>query len=342
MGLPLLPINQIPLAGPTSALYAQQYDFKDFTYPVDLGSQINSNGDSLFGHWVTFFINQSANTQFSTNVPALPVGVSPNNPIATVVAPFNNTTQSQLNQNNPSGVNQTVNTRNTTRVPLAISLYMPPQISTNYRAEWENQELGFVGNLAQAWQTGKSTSSIVAALKQAGGAAIQQVSKDVLAAADAFTDSLGAGSVQGTASGALRLALNPHAETLFRGIGFRSFQFDFQFTPRTEAEAVACENIIQAFTFYAAPEINTGVSGPFWIFPAEFDIQFYSNGKPNNYLRKISTCALTNINVNYTADGMFSSFYPGRTLNGVTTKTNLTLNFVELEIIHKNRILQGY
>ncbi len=347
MALSFTPANNPILpAGPQTSLVIQQYDFKDFTYPIDLGSEIDSTGHSLLGHWVTFFINETKGTQFNTKVPGLPPGSQPNNPIAVVVAANNSSSlSSTVSQNNqPDGTNQATNTRNTTRVPLAISLYMPPQIATAYFAAWGEAELGLWGNLAQSFSAARNNRSldgILSAIKEAGGAATQEIIKDALAAAAPFTDISG-DNLKGTISGALRMAINPHAEIIFNGIGFRGFQFDFKFTPRTEDEAIAADNIIQAFKFYSAPEISNGLAGPFWIYPAEFDIQFYSNGRPNTYLNKISTCALTSIGVNYTANGMFSSFNPGRTLNGVTVETNLTLNFVELEVMSKTRIQQGY
>lgn len=341
--LSFVPNNATTPTGPLSSLSTQQYDFQDFTYPLDLGSLIDGQGDSLLGHWVTFFINQSNNTQYTAVVPTVATGTTTSNPIATVVGPLNTSNQSQVNQNNPSnGVNQTTNTQNTSRVPIAISLYMPPNIQTTYAAQWSETELGFAGNAVQAYQTAKSTGDIMRGLKQGGSAFIQQVVKDISSAADTFTDALGAGSVSGAVGSALRVAINPHAEVLFSGISFRAFQFDFKFTPRSEDEAIAADNIMQAFKFYAAPEINQGISGPFWIYPGTFDIQFYSNGKPNNYLNKISTCALTSIDINYCNAGVFTSFYPGRVLRGVTTETSLTLKFTELEIIHKSRINEGY
>jgi hypothetical protein len=129
---------------------------------------------------------------------------------------------------------------------------------------------------------------------------------------------------------------------IFKSIGFRQYQFDFKFTPRSEQEALNVANIIKAFKFYASPEVKYGEGSPrYYIYPAEFDIEFWSNGKPNDFVNKISTCACTNVGVNYTSAGVWSAFRPGD-FNGVPVETSLSLQFQELEIITKNRVLQGY
>lgn len=345
MPTPFIPANSTPAQGDLSSLSVSQYDFVDFQYPVDLGST-DGNGNALYGHWMTIFINESFNTTFNDN-PLLSTSQTPNNPIAIAVSnnPNNATGQSQINQNAASNISAN-QAQSTTRAPIAISLYMPPSIITNYEMSWSPKELGIFRNADKALTDYNSTKSAWDALKTGikgvGNDAWSQVVRDITSSADAFTTALDSGELGAAVLAPLRIAINPHAETLFQGMGFRSFQFEFLFTPRSEKEAIAANNIIQAIKYYGSPEISSGTSGPFWVYPATFDIQFYSNGQPNNYLNRISTCALTAIQVNYTVDGVFTSFYPGATLNGVTTNTRLSLHFTELEIMHKALINLGF
>ena len=168
------------------------------------------------------------------------------------------------------------------------------------------------------------------------------VSQGLNAASDALKSSVGATTnVLDAASIATNIARNPHMEALFRTVGFREYQFDFKFTPRSEQEAQNVQNIIQAFSFYASPEIKQGDSAKYLIYPAEFDIEFWSNGQQNNFVKKISTCACTGVSVNYTASGGWSAFRPG-SMNGVSVETSLSLSFMELEIITKSRVISGY
>jgi hypothetical protein len=129
---------------------------------------------------------------------------------------------------------------------------------------------------------------------------------------------------------------------LFRGVGFRTWQFNYKFTPRSEQEASNVFNIIKALKFYASPEVNKGAGQPrYWIYPAEFDLEFWANGRQSNFLNKISTCALTDITVNYTGSGGWSAMRPG-TFNGVPVETHMSLTFQELEIITKERVLNNF
>ncbi len=338
----------------TQPINANSFNFQDFTYPIDLGAIPELN------HYVIFYINEPIRTQYSFNPKALPGGTKTKNPIAAAVnASGGINPQSQLNQNvaasqaagNAQGNSSTFtanNSQNTTKTKMAICLYMPPNIVTNYGANWNEEDLGFGGNAAQAVGEGWAkmhAGDTTGLFQDLGGSGIvkalfQSLGTNLIQGIDAITSL----NLTGVASSNLRVAFNPHQEVLFRGIRFRVFQFDFQFTPRSEDEAILTDNIIQAFKFYAAPEINQGLAGPFFIYPAEFDIQFWSNGKPNDFLNKISTCALTNITVNYTANGMFTSFKPTKSpqINGVTVQTNLSLQFMELELMTKERILAGF
>ena len=56
----------------------------------------------------------------------------------------------------------------------------------------------------------------------------------------------------------------------------------------------------------------------------------------NQYLNKISTCALESMDVNYGAERFVA--YEG----GVPQTTKITLKFKELEIITKKQIEQGF
>jgi hypothetical protein len=311
------------------------YDFTSFTYPVDLGA------NPQLSHYVIFYINESSNTQFQSATKSVAQGTQPKNPISQVIGAYSPDSTINENIKNDKSVNKVgePTPRNTVRSHTAIVLYMPPNIATSYNADWGKEDLGFAGSVFKSFKGSnfKSLSSLADAFGDTLRGGAQSIGKNLLEEASGFTNT----NIKDTASLAIRAAVNPHAETIFHGINFRSFQFDFKFTPRTDDESVAVDNIIQAFKFYAAPEINQGKSGPYFIYPAEFDIKFVSNNKENQFLNKISTCALTSININYTANGMFSTFKPGK-INGVTVDTNLTLSFVELELMTKARILQGY
>ena len=94
------------------------------------------------------------------------------------------------------------------------------------------------------------------------------------------------------------------------------------------------------------PKVRESAAGIFYEYPAEFDILFLSNGKENDFLHKISTCALTSIDVNYQAAGVTSMHREIGTNDGGSgappTHTEVTLEFTEMELMSQQRIDQGF
>jgi hypothetical protein len=312
---------------PLAALEGQGYNLSSFTYPIDL------TADPGEQHFVIFYINESSNTQFQT---AASQNALTNNNGASPIPQNADGTPAQSTINSGGGLTNIK--QNTNRISTAIALYMPPNITTSYQPVWENVEGGeFAGAAKKIWGGDKD---VVGAIGEFGlGAARRALddAKDFLQ----FSTGINAPLADGVSFFA-RAAINPHLEMLFRTIGFREYQFEFKFTPRSEQEAVVVANIIKAFKFYASPEVREAQGAPrYYIFPAEFDIEFWSNGKINSFVNKISTCACTNVTVNYTASNGWSAFRAGK-MNGVPVETNLTLQFKELEIITKKRVLQNF
>jgi hypothetical protein len=132
-------------------------------------------------------------------------------------------------------------------------------------------------------------------------------------------------------------ALNPQNEILFEAIDNRTFQFDFKFSPRSQEEAKEVLDIIKAFRFHAAPELVGGAGGGrYFVPPSEFDIGYYFREEENKALHKFSTCVLQGIDVNY-SNGSFATYD-----DGVPVEIAMTLRFMEVEILHKKLIEEGY
>ena len=78
--------------------------------------------------------------------------------------------------------------------------------------------------------------------------------------------------------------------------------------------------------------------------PNTFEISYmYQNGT-NDFLNKISTCFLKTMDVQYGAD-RFTAYEPTNSRQGSgppPQKSQITLNFSELEILSKAHIQQGY
>jgi hypothetical protein len=273
-----------------------------------------------------FHINESSNTQFVTSTRSGNTGFV-NDP-STVE-------QNRINDSSSTHTDAQNSTRNTKRVATTIVLYMPNEITTNYKVDWETAEMGVAGDVIDKFNADKSWADVV---KSMGASATKNAGNWL----NSFTNT----NLRDALSLENRLVINNHLEVIFNGILFRDFHFNFRFAPQSEAEAVNVDNIIRAFKFYSAPEVRQGTSGRFWVYPGEFDLQYYSNGQPNDFLNKISTCVLTNMAVNYTPVGEWAAHRPyagGLGLNGCPpVVTDITLTFTEVELMTKQRVLEGY
>lgn len=131
--------------------------------------------------------------------------------------------------------------------------------------------------------------------------------------------------------------INPGVEVLFRHTNLRQFQFAFLMAPSSQKESESMKNIVQKLRMFAAPELNNTTGGIFFNTPAEFEIKFYNKGVENTNIPKIRRCVLTDIMVNYTPEGEWSTFR-----NGHPVTCQLALTFQEMEIIHRQFIRDGY
>lgn len=99
--------------------------------------------------------------------------------------------------------------------------------------------------------------------------------------------------------------LNPNMELLFSGPGLRQFKFSFKFTPRFDQESNEVKMIIKAFKKNMSPRSG----GMYLKTPNIFGIRYLGNGgKDHQFLNKFKLCALTNMSVNYTADGVHATY----------------------------------
>jgi len=91
-------------------------------------------------------------------------------------------------------------------------------------------------------------------------------------------------------------------------------------------------NIIRSFKYHMHPEFKD-TTGFLYIYPSEFDIVYYKGTQENLNIHRHTSCVLTEMNVNYTPNGIFSTF-----ANGMPTQINITLTFKELMLLSKELI----
>ena len=139
----------------------------------------------------------------------------------------------------------------------------------------------------------------------------------------------------------------------------RTYNFEFVFSPRSQREADMVWQIIYEFRRHSAPEFAKSVSlnltnnpansfgstgelgGLILIPPSEFDITFLrktpSGFIENTNIPRMSTCVLSQVQVDYASSGSFVTFE-----DGMPVQTRMALSFIELNIITREAIDKGY
>ena len=126
---------------------------------------------------------------------------------------------------------------------------------------------------------------------------------------------------------------NPNMELLFNGPTLRSFNFSFKMTPRSPSEAQECKNIIRSFKSNMAPKTkNTGSLGGTGMFlktPNVFELRYKKGNGDHPFLHKFKQCFLTNVSVNYTGEGVYTTYD-----DATPVSMQIDLSFKELEPIY--------
>lgn len=211
-------------------------------------------------------------------------------------------------------------TRPQKRLKSAIALYIPNQLNVRYSTQWGEVDTAAFGAIAKGGE--ELGRGLEASPTRSSG-----LVGEVLGAA-AINVAPG-GQVAGVLTG---LAANPKKEQAFQQVDFRTFSFDYQFAPKSETEAQNVLNIIRTFKYHMHPEFKSQ-DAFLYIYPSEFDITYYHQEKENLNIHRHTSCVLTDMNVNYTPNGVFTTFP-----NGMPTQINVTMTFKELMLLSKETI----
>ena len=140
---------------------------------------------------------------------------------------------------------------------------------------------------------------------------------------------------------------NANTELLFAGVSLRSFEFNWLMSPRDIREAAQVRMIIRALKQWSAPRklkkllsgkdgadaAGTGqAGGPTYFLgtPNIFRLRYLTSGNKDILgVNKFKPCALTDINLNYTPEGMWMAYEGGQPIS-----VQMSLKFNELEPIY--------
>ncbi len=227
----------------------------------------------------------------------------------------------------------------------SIALYMPPNVQVSYQSKYAEQDIGFLaGGVDKAIEVFARTPGDNVSKAQAAAQSVKPVVKEAATAAlqkAADVVATGAKALQQLASGTV---ITPQMEMMFEGVGRRNFSYTFNFIPKSEQEARIVEEIIHMFKFYMMPKYSDGATRREMDIPGTFDIEYMYQGERNNFMNRIHSCFLSQVDVQYGGDRFTA--YEGTTGNrgagAPPQKSSITLNFTELEVLHQGQITDGY
>lgn len=216
------------------------------------------------------------------------------------------------------------------RIQDAVILHIEKPPAVKYSMKYTDMDLGILGGLvggSSAIETSLGTRAVEAGIS--AGLSLLTLPKAALAA-----QLLGVTSPKRAILAGAKVATNPFREVIFESVSPREFNFTYTFLPRSPLEVQNVKNIIDLFKFHMHPELSAG--GLFYVYPSEFEIVYYYQGKENRFINKISTCVMTDMDVKYGGE-YFSTFK-----DGAPAEISMTLSFRELELLTKERIVKGY
>ena len=243
------------------------------------------------------------------------------------------------------------NTR--TDVTSGIKIYLPQGFATNDALQYSNADLGMTGAAAlNAFNSGAGFGEAIGEMFKTGFGSLTDATgsgKDLAA----LTISRNAKGILGKLmpdelSLPLQMSsavtVNPNTRAMFKGVGLRSFQFQFKFLPVSEREAQEVEAIIKRFRLHAYPEsIPSGPISAGYKYPHLFNITLTTVGEDGRTGKpigtKIKTCVLESISTSYNASSMAWHDAPDK---AYASEYDLTLSFREEIALNAQDIEAGF
>ena len=223
------------------------------------------------------------------------------------------------------------NARQVKEPEVTITLPLPQNLQTGYRANYNNTEIGPLGNLfaeGAAQSTGtigdianKSLSQFKGNFSGATGMNLltQFLESDAAGIATGLVANrlgpfggaagfgagqLASGAVKGSMAG-LGVTRNPHMAVLCSGPDLRTHSFQYKIVPKNVQEQNTLANVISLFKQAMMPEYIH--ANQFFRYPRQFDIQIPMGSADlrNPYFFSIATSVLESFDVDYQPDGPY-------------------------------------
>lgn len=310
------------------------YTIQNLSYPEGVSQNLD------MAHYVTFFINVRGKSKFFVDNTANIVGYAPK--IGNTTAPENalsilktggvvagGAIGAKIIKQFPgskiaavsgvatgaaiAAIPQTIVPDKTYRISDCITLHVQDSPSAKYGVKYADGDIGtLLSVISREGSLSSHSPETIGALLAAG------------------INSFGKEGMKTALIKATGQTLNPFKEVLFESVNYRQFKFDYTFMPKSKGESDSIKKIIETFKVHMHPELSA--NSFFYINPSEFSIAYYFRNKENNYINKIATCVLTDMDVLYGGQ-QFSTFD-----DGAPVEVTISLHFMELAPLTRESI----
>ena len=236
--------------------------------------------------------------------------------------------------NHSTGANQ--------QIP-SIQLYMPQDVSTSSAASWGGKEFGSAAAGILGAIGGNFENAIIEGVKSIPAGMVGLTSDVVSKILSNSNQQLSQNDVLAATSAVIK---NPMVELLFGGPQTRNIGFKFKMSARDEKEAEVIHQICHIFKMEILPYFgnaqgdgkNASGNSKFTNFikiPDLVRMKLMNGSKMHQYLTQYKGLALTNVDINYTPDGSYSTY-----MGGYPSAVELSIQMVETKIVYKEDLQQ--
>ena len=328
---------------PEDNIASDPLKFNFVQYPIDLANYET-------GHYMIFNIlqNEFAASNDLDFQAAQRVGINASEEYSATVFKNGNLKDSRGNDLPPTSLENSVLSLvpKTIHTVGGVAIYMPAGVKVSYGMDYNIEATNLFGALTRggsdaidSFKAGNYKDTLDTALDTFQRGGLNYVADLV----GELSATLGAGDPVKLASKAVGIAINPHEEQFFNKPNFRTFNYNFQFYPRSKEEVKKVQDIIFMFKYHAHPNISSEDKiGSYFQVPSEFEIQYAYFDKQNQHLNKIAKCVLQTVNVSYGPEEQFSTFEDDGVDGPSPVSYGLDLTFLEQQYLTKQQILKGY
>ena len=256
--------------------------------------------------------------------------------------------------------NSALNLKDDTELPTVI-MYVPEDMQAEYGTSWgaksiQNVTASILRTVSAKRDITDLFKGIQDATKTGFDAADIKITKEALNAlqSNGQGEGLGVNDILGSTRGVI---VNPNTELLFNGFDLRRFDLNFKMVAHNKAEAQEIRDIITSFKMAMLPRLDErkvandqdagniftdkenvkGVDRTSFIgVPDLVDIKIMHGSSEHPFISQWKPCAITSLNVNYTADGAYATYEGGEPV-----AVTMTLGLSEIKLIYREDIRFG-